>query len=628
MQTRGILLRALLSSAALLLLVLLGAFWVTARQQRDVLDQRLRADMLDTARLLAAVAAEEDGAKPGPRLSAWAERQAERDWTTVVVGSEREVLVDSTGGIDWAQQLQHLPEVDEAFRQGEAAYVRQGSGYSASVVVAVRVDYPERGMGLVWMSAPANSIAVAWHTLLPALRVSLLIAAVGVLVLGGLLAAFRRQFLHALALMTHRLSRGRIEGTYDDDFPDEYAELVIAVRGMRDRLRADMESVARQRHTLAALINQLQEGVVVTEANGHIALINPAARQLLQLPSDAGGKPRPLVGEPLERCIPLHEAQRLLRGEAIDSATVRAIAEPHERISSSPSLPEPHEQEARIQVKGPSGTMQLLARASDVKLPLDDDSGDTSAVGRMLVLTDITELTRAMRMRTDFVANASHELRTPLSTIRAAVETLQQMNFAEDAAAAQRFIAAIDRQSTRLEALVGDLLDLSRLESASARYEPEELNVHDVLEDLRLRFSERLESRGVQWEAICEAAPDATVSVHPHLLRLVLDNLVDNAIKFTEPDGVVAARCDVEDSVVIFAVIDTGCGIPRAEQTRVFERFYQVERARSGNERGTGLGLSIVRHAIASLGGHVTLESRLGEGTTVTVRIPQPPQAP
>ena len=302
-----------------------------------------------------------------------------------------------------------------------------------------------------------------------------------------------------------------------------------------------------------------------------------------------------MIGAPLERCVPQHDLQRLLRGEHPNGVT---------------AADGQSELEARIRVARPGGEVHLLARVSDVALP-----GGTAAPspGRMLVLTDITELARIIRIKSDFVANASHELRTPLSAIRAAVETLQQMDPAKEVAAVRRFHDTVDRHSRRLEELVSDLLDLSRLESPAVRLKPQTLNIARELEELHARFAQRLESGQIAWETQELNGAVQTVLANPHLFRLVLDNLVDNAIKFTEPGGHVRVACAAGPGWVSFDVIDDGCGIPESELERVFERFYQIERARSGQARGTGLGLAIVRHAAVAMNGTVRLTSKPGK---------------
>jgi two-component system phosphate regulon sensor histidine kinase PhoR len=249
-------------------------------------------------------------------------------------------------------------------------------------------------------------------------------------------------------------------------------------------------------------------------------------------------------------------------------------------------------------------------------------------MGRLLVLTDVTQLTRLIQVKADFAANASHELRTPLSAIRAAIETLLQMNLQDEADAARHFVAMIERHSRRLEALVADLLELSRLESSRLQFQPADVDLRQMLSDIREQHAERLAQKDLHWS---EDLPGnlSQVQANPHLLRIVLENLVDNSIKFTNPGGHLSITCRQASqpptgSATAITVADDGCGIDVEEQSRVFERFYQVERARSGGAlRGTGLGLSIVRHAMAAMKGTVELQSQPGRGTSITITIPQ-----
>jgi len=287
--------------------------------------------------------------------------------------------------------------------------------------------------------------------------------------------------------------------------------------------------------------------------------------------------------------------------------------------------------EARLDVETEAGVRSILARVSEIALPEPNDDkeamayADHPATGRLLVLTDITELTRTLQLRSDFVANASHEVRTPISAIRAALDTVLKIDVASEAETARQFLAVIARHTSRLEALVGDLLDLSRLESPSASFQPTVLRLQRVGDELHDRWSNEIDRKQLRWG--CDIADDCpSVFANLYLLQLVLDNLVDNAIKFTDGGGQIGVACRREERSVEIEVYDTGCGIAPQDHQRVFERFYQVESARSGRAaagpRGTGLGLSIVKHAVAALGGSVHLDSAPGHGSRVTVRIP------
>jgi signal transduction histidine kinase len=174
-----------------------------------------------------------------------------------------------------------------------------------------------------------------------------------------------------------------------------------------------------------------------------------------------------------------------------------------------------------------------------------------------------------------------------------------------------------------MEAMVRDLLDLARVETPGAKFKPSSLRPQEVLRELHAAFADAVAVKSLRWETNVDERCTGLVA-NPELLRIVMRNLVDNAIKFTEPGGRICVNIRSEPGWATVEVADDGCGIATSEQQRVFERFYQVKRDRSGPERGTGLGLSIVRHAVTAMGGRVKLTSEPGKGTSVTVEIPQP----
>ncbi|MDX2197867.1 MAG: ATP-binding protein [Phycisphaerae bacterium] len=389
----------------------------------------------------------------------------------------------------------------------------------------------------------------------------------------------------------------------------ELGVLAHAVSRVQRRLQHQIENLQLERDSIAALLNRMHEGVIVADSRGRVALINPAAARLLNLPLDEGGGTATMIGKPVERCIPHHDVQRLLHAGRDESPRAGDY-----RVDAAP-------EDATFAVDLPDRTLEIVARAADLRLPSEDDASGRVR-SRFIVLTDTTDLSEALQMKAEFVANASHELRTPLSTIRAAIETLQNMNWAEEPDDAARFLGLIDRHSARLSDLVSDLLDLSRIESPAVSHPARPIDLSNFLDELADRFADKLASRGVSLKAtITGGSPELIAS--PYVLQLALDNLVDNAIKFSPSGSEVCISAAADEAGVTFDVVDRGCGIPEAEARRVFERFYQVERARGGGPtRGSGLGLAIVKHAATVLGGAVSLESTVGEGTTVTFRMP------
>ena len=271
-------------------------------------------------------------------------------------------------------------------------------------------------------------------------------------------------------------------------------------------------------------------------------------------------------------------------------------------------------------VPAPDGTPlgpNLVLAVHGTRLP------GSPAPGAVLVFHDVTETRRLERVRQDFVANASHELKTPLASIKAYTETLLDGALHDDAVNVA-FLERIDEQADRLSRLVLDLLSLARLESGQDLFQHTPVRLEPVVREAFEAQRARAEAKRLDYTLeLPPAARGLVVTADDEAIRQVLDNLIDNAIKYTPEGGrVVVALRPAPGGSAVLEVADSGIGIPRADLPRVFERFYRVDKARSRALGGTGLGLSIVKHLVQSLGGTVAVDSRLGHGSTFTVTLP------
>jgi signal transduction histidine kinase len=240
--------------------------------------------------------------------------------------------------------------------------------------------------------------------------------------------------------------------------------------------------------------------------------------------------------------------------------------------------------------------------------------------GAVLTFVDTTERERLDAVRRDFVANASHELRTPLTSIRGFVEALED-GAKDEPGTAERFLGKIRTHADRMASLVEDLLELSRLESGARAPEPDAMRPADVAAEVVASFAEQAARKPLALRHEARGAP--TVVTDRERVRRILENLVDNAVKYTPAGGhvVVTTLADAGGGVRV-QVKDDGPGIEAGHRERVFERFYRVDKARSRSLGGTGLGLAIVRHLAESIGARVTLESEPGKGSTFTLALP------
>jgi two-component system phosphate regulon sensor histidine kinase PhoR len=238
-----------------------------------------------------------------------------------------------------------------------------------------------------------------------------------------------------------------------------------------------------------------------------------------------------------------------------------------------------------------------------------------------MVLNDVTQLRHLEKMRQDFVSNVSHEIKTPLTAIKGFVETLQHM--AKDSPEeSSRFISIIGKHANRLEAIVEDLLQLSRIEkeNEAKQIEFEVGFIRNVLRSAIQICHTKAETKHIDIELACDETLKAAINAA--LLEQALINLIDNAIKYSEDGGRILVGAEKTPSELTISVQDDGIGIAKKHLPRLFERFYRVDKARSREQGGTGLGLAIVKHIARAHGGHVTVESQQGKGSIFTLHLP------
>ena len=351
--------------------------------------------------------------------------------------------------------------------------------------------------------------------------------------------------------------------------------LVQALRQMHGQLADRFEELRREQAESAALVSSMVEGVIAADGRGRIVTANPAARRLLGY-------------APVE---PLPDLPELFR--------VKAAREVVDAVLLGGTVRD-------RQVEMDNHSLLLNAR------PLP--SG-----GAVLVIHDVTELRRLEAIRRDFVANLSHELKTPLTSISGYAETL--LSDAPDRETTRQFLTTILGNARRMQRLVDDLLDLSRIESGRWQPARTELDIPAVARESWAALAARPEAARVKFEL--DTGPDAEhLCADLDAVRQVLTNLFDNSLRYTPAAGRIVLSTRREDAGVALSVRDTGSGIAHEHLARIFERFYRADHSRSREEGGTGLGLAIVKHLVEAHGGRVYAESERGRGTTVTCWFP------
>jgi len=345
-----------------------------------------------------------------------------------------------------------------------------------------------------------------------------------------------------------------------------------------------MSDLDHQRSDLQQLVDSLPDPVLLSDPLQRVILINAPAARMLQV------RPVEVLGKKFVHVV--NDAQILDLFESLDTAPMQ-------------------QREIRISRGGQRNIYQGVGTR-------------TKAGGVLIVLRNVSTMASAIQMKTDFVANASHELRTPVAAIKIAFETLNEV-YQEDPETTRKCVGIIEGHLIRLEELLRDLLDLSRVETSDLKAQLSEVMVVQLFTIIRQSLGTM--ARQKQIVMVFEGDESTTFGSDARLLDLLLKNLVENAIKFTPAGGKVTLsilrRHNADSRSIELKVTDTGAGIPQEHLDRVFERFYQVEASRTGGtSRGTGLGLAIVKHAIHALEGTIDLESTVGAGTTVTCVVP------
>jgi two-component system phosphate regulon sensor histidine kinase PhoR len=413
----------------------------------------------------------------------------------------------------------------------------------------------------------------------------LMVAAAG---LSLLLTRHITRPLRAMREGARRFARGDFRTHLSLRHSAEMDSLAEDLNEMATQLDDRFRTITLQRAEMEAILGGMTEGVVAVDAELRILKLNQAAAAMLGVSADN------VRGRTLLEAV---------RNTALQEIIGRALA-----------APEPVEGEALLR-QGPADlTVQVRAAA------LHEGACRTGVVA---VLHDVTRLRRLENLRREFVANVSHELRTPVTAIQGFVETLQD-GALQEPGKALRFLDIIARQSSRLNRIIEDLLQLSRLETEAEQggITAAPCALHDLLQTVVQGAMPAAAEKGIPLSLHCEPA-DLALVANPNLVQQAVANLVDNALKYSEAGRPVVIRAERGPAGgVRIEVRDQGCGIPAEHQQRVFERFHRVDKGRSRDLGGTGLGLAIVKHIMQAHGGRVELESAPGRGSTFTLVFP------
>jgi len=572
----------------LILLSLAGGSWYASRVLRRFHIEQTAATLLARARLVDYQLAGRLARIERPWIDHLCKELGRRSGSRItVVLADGTVLGDSDEDPGRMDNHGTRPEILAALsgRVGRSMRFSHTIGQTM-LYVAIPVTRQEQIVGVVRVAVPMTAV----NETLAGMRWQILTGGLVVALLAGLLSLLvaRRlsRPLEAMRAAAHSFAAGDLSRRIPGQGTVEMQALAASMNRMAEQLDSRIRTVLDQRNEIEAVLASMVEGVLAVDAEERLLRINRAAIEMLGLAGDG------FAGRPLAEVVRRVDLQRFVR-QALESG---------------------QPVEADLVVRG---RQDRYLQAHGTRLA----GAGSRRQGAVVVLNDVTRLRRLERVRRDFVANVSHELKTPITAIKGFVETLEEGGV-DDPAEVRRFLGIIHRQADRLNAIIDDLLLLSRLEQEpeAERSAPPPVAVASVVRAAAQDCE--MQARRARVEVRCELAEDLAARVSPQLLEQAVANLVDNAIKYSPAASEVRVRAFAEGDGIRIEVADRGCGIAAEHLSRLFERFYRVDKARSRKLGGTGLGLAIVKHIAQLHGGRVGVESVPGEGSRFWIWLP------
>jgi two-component system, OmpR family, phosphate regulon sensor histidine kinase PhoR len=498
-----------------------------------------------------------------------------------IIDKDGVVLAESYGVERQTTSYLNRPEVQQAFASGSGQSVRLSQTTGEEMVyTAVAIRHNEQIIGVARLAAPlrqldAHIAELRWTILMAALVSSGL-----ALVLAWAVGTRTARPLERLTEVVSQIAEGDLSARLFPTTQDEVGRLTSAFNEMTEQLVEKVNSLGEERGRLETILTHMADGALITDEQGRTLLLNPAAMRLLQVSRE----------EALRRSL-----AEVMRHHQLIELWQRCRETGREQIEL-------------VEV----ARYHLFLQAIVTPIP---EMGRRSY---LVILQDLTQIRRLETVRRDFISNISHELRTPLAGLRALVETLRD-GALDDPPAAARFLDRIEVEVDALTQMVQELLELARIESGKAPLRVQPTPLSDILLSPVERLQPQAERAGLK---LSVKLPDnlPPVMADGRRTQQVVTNLVHNAIKFTPVDGRIQVSAHREGDEIVVTVSDTGVGVPPGDLSRIFERFYKTDRARSGG--GTGLGLAIVKHIVQAHGGRVWVKSKEGKGSDFFFTLP------
>lgn len=578
--------KMMISYMVLLLAVLVIVYLYMAHRVHENYIGLERERLLTAAQVLSRVM---PGEPSMAALQSWAEVFGNQTgFRITVIEPSGRVLADNQGTPAQMDNHSNRPEVREAWAQGTGSSVRFSRTLGKNeLYLAYRLTSPVGTPLVLRVALPLQEISQGLRAAQQGVLLISLFLFLLALALGYFFTRSLTNRIQSIQKFSENVALGNLDARVKEVTADELGSLAESLNATANVLQRTIDELREERNRVAAILEGMRAGVLATDAEGRVTLMNPVLARILQVDLKAS------LG---------HKVIEIVRNAELKAIFDRVLAEKKE-VTATVEM------------------VLTTTRSFDVvAVPLSEAAERPGGV--VAVLHDITRLKELENIRRDFVANVSHELRTPLTSIRGFAETLLE-GALEDRKNNRRFVEIIKSHAIRLSDLTMDLLTLATLESESFQLNHEQIEVsslvHDVVESIRpiaQRKRQEITTR------IAEGLPP--VRADRGRLRQVLINLLDNAVKFTPDEGKISLEVFLapQGAGMTVQVRDSGIGIPPSDLPRIFERFYRVDKARSREQGGTGLGLAIVKHIVEAHRGRIEVKSHLGQGSEFCFTLP------
>jgi len=579
----------LMLSYLFLIIAIAGSFYL---YMGNVLETNLmvesRANLLSQTKL-ARLLVMSDHMKLPPQRLAETVGSTIKERLTLIAPDGRVVGDSEVNGANLGELQNHLdrPEVQAALASGTGIAMRYSETLKTDELYVAMTYGSGRTEGFVRLAMPLSYITNSSKALHRVVGIATLLTVLAALALSYFLSNLTLRPLREMAAAAARIGRGESPVRIPASANDEVGELARVLNDMSARIEQQMQRLSSEKQQLDTILRGMGEGVMVTSPEGVISLVNPAFRKLFSLSGDVEGKK-------------LIEISR--HPDLLEAFTALGAAEGDELI-----------REITIQ----PGEITLLTHWA----PLTVDGRKSGVVA---VFHNISDMKQVENIRRDFVANVSHELRTPVSVIKGYAETLLDGALQSDPDRAVRFVEIILNHSERLTALINDILTLSTLESRDMTLDLHPLDIAGTMRKTFMLLEDNAHKKDIRMQIDIPAGLPRAMADQGRVEQVIV-NLLDNAIKYTPPQGMVTllVRKDDDASFLRISVADTGIGIPFKDIPRIFERFYRVDVARSRDQGGTGLGLAIAKHIVQLHGGEISVtNNEYGKGSIFSFTLP------